>query len=160
MEPATAFALTYHYQFVKVVCEAIAAGRDIDLGGELLRGEPSHQVQLQILVPDDLRVSSKERAAEVAARLRWREASVMCRDRKRITWALPGAPILVDIPSILDTLQHVHPPGLPQSDRRAVEAQALTEFKAETGRLIGVDDNSRGRAFVRNWRWLEIPPSR
>lgn len=155
MDPTTAFATTYFYGFVKLVCEAIETGREIEIGQYVWRDDATKQVRLQILMPDDLQISSKARAAEISKQLGLREAFIQCPDRTRVALALPDSPILIDIPSVLDTIRYIHPPSLAEPERARVESEALTQFRQEITDLITRDNTCRSYAAVHGWDWWQ-----
>jgi len=155
MDPAIAFATTYYYGFVKLVCEAIDAGREIEIGQNVWRDDATRQARLRIIMPDDLQISSKARTAEISQRFGLREALIRCPDRTRVALALPDSLTLTDIPSVLDTIRYIHPPSIAEPERAKVESEALTHFRQEITRLIAGDDICRHYAAVHGWDWWQ-----
>jgi len=158
MDPVIAFATTYYYGFVKLLCDAVEAGREIQIGQNVWCEADSRQARLTILIPDDLEKSSKERATDVAQQFGLREAFIRCPDRTRVALAWPDSLLLIDIPTVLDTIRHIHPPSLDETERAKVEAEALVQFRQEIARLIDSDETCRRYAAVQGWNWWPSAP--
>jgi hypothetical protein len=158
VDPADAFATTYFLGFVKLICQALEAGREIRVGNETLRGKASRGLRLNIALPPNLSITVKTRTRRAARRIGLREALVSCPDRTRTLFMLPSGLALMDMPSVLDTIPHTHPPALTAAERRLANWSALERFRQQLNRFIASDPLTRGYATVRRWEWLEALP--
>ncbi|MGA7935572.1 MAG: STING domain-containing protein [Kovacikia sp.] len=158
METATAFATTYYYGFVLLVCEAINSGRAIEVGQDTWRDSASRQARLVIVLPEALERTVKEQTSELVQQRDLQEVYIDCPDRTRVALALSNKLVLVDVPTVLDSIPYTLPTSISEAERSTAEAVALRQFREELSRLIAGNEVCRLYATVQGWDWWQAIP--